>query len=292
MRKLFFLFPAVLLACLLVTGSAGAVAISAGDVRLEITDWSMFDTPAVPGGASATTSGNTWSIVRVDTISDRNGNIQWRSGDNGEFISGVVGGLKLHHVTAADGRNIVYFANDALSGTGPGYVRLFTNTGADQFIGAPGRGFEAGPNRPAAGALGTFGGSILSGTPWLFASLNQAALLADDSGLPGADGTDAYRVAVVSNTTFQTTGYLDVDRAVGIGATLDSDLGLAGSDLKMTSTVDARDPSLAVNSGWNGISAGQAFGATVPAIPEPGTILLLGSGLIGVGIYARKLRRK
>ncbi len=288
MRRLFFVFTAVLLASLFIAGPSGAVSIGAGDFRLETTDWSMLDTGS---GGSGPASNNFWSIMRVDTISDGNGNIQWRSGDNGEFISGVIGGLKLNHTTPVDGRSISYFAGDALSGTGPAYVRLFTNS-ADNFIGTPGRGFETGPNRPGAGTLGTFGGLIPSGTPWLSASFNPAALLADDSGLTGANGTDVYRVVNVSSTTLQTTGYLDVDPSAGIGSAINSGAGLAGSDLKMTSTVDKRNPLLAGSNGWNGISAGQVFGATAPAIPEPGTILLLGSGLIGIGIYAGGLRKK
>ncbi|HEX8948982.1 MAG TPA: PEP-CTERM sorting domain-containing protein [Dissulfurispiraceae bacterium] len=290
MRRLLFLFAAAAVAGLLSAGSAAALTITAGDFRLETSDWEMFDGAGLPGSTPQATN-NLWGILRVDTVSDSKGNVGWQSGNGGEFISGVFGGLHLRHVTSANGRDIAYFESDGAGGAGPAFFRLFTSS-ADQFIGASGRGFETGPNKAGAGVFGTFGGSITSGTPLLSATFNAAALLADDSGLPGADGTDVYRAAAISPTTVQSTGYLDVDPTVGIGSELNTNGQLAGADLKITATADTRDPTVAGNNGWNGISAGQVFGAKIPAIPEPATILLLGSGLVGVGIYTRRRAKK
>ena len=291
MRRLLFLFAAAAVAGLLIAGSAAALTITAGDFRLETSNWELFDSAGLPGGTPQST-GNLWGILRADTLSDSRGDVSWQSGNGGQFISGMFGGLHLQHTTTASGRDVAYFVSDGPSGAGPAYFTLFTSN-ADQFIGAPGRGFETGPNKAGAGVFGTFGGTILSGTPLLSATFNPAALLADESGLTGgASGTDVFRFTTVSPTTAQTTAYLDVDPTVGIGSALDTNGQLAGADLKITATVDTRDPAVAGNNGWNGISAGQAFGATIPAIPEPATILLLGSGLVGVGIYTRRRAKK
>ena len=287
MRNFSLVFLAVFLAGLFAAGEAGALTIEAGNLRMQTTDWSVFDTSApLPGfGAAPQGSNDFWSVLRVDNISDNNGNVTWRSGDGGQFISGVIGGMTVNH-TSVNQTTGVYFTN-ASNGSGPNYFRLFIS-GSDNSVGAAGRGFEAGPNLAGKGAFGSFGGSILSGTPWLSASFNPGALVALEAGTVsgGAVQGDKYRLVLLDPGTAQSTGFLDVDPTAGAGSLFNSNTQIAGTDIKITETIDARDPALF--GGWNGISSGQAFGAAVPVIPEPGTIILLGSGLIGIGIYTRR----
>ncbi|MBI4686727.1 MAG: hypothetical protein HY756_02960 [Nitrospirae bacterium] len=91
-----------------------------------------------------------------------------------------------------------YFSNAGLSGVGAlsgvlplPYLFAFKST-EDDFIGSLSDGYESGPGL-GLGAPGTFGGDIITGTPWLLAYLNAFDLSVDEPFPFAADGTDAFR---------------------------------------------------------------------------------------------------
>ncbi|MCK4827215.1 PEP-CTERM sorting domain-containing protein, partial [bacterium] len=323
---------------LTVASSANAMSITMGDIRMQTTDWSVFEDPVPPGANNPAASGNVWAIFRIDNIADAVGNVTWQSGDGGEYLHGVLGGLTLntnwfngtsvvpipggldtnigsdtypysplvvggtntpYHVAVA-GLGYVddewidagiahraYFAND--SDTGPGFFKIF-KSGNDDFIGTASAGYESGIGG-GLGQQGTFGGAIISGTPWLEAEFYNPLAIATSEGFQpfGADGvTDVYRADALDLTTAQSTGYLDIDRNIGEGALFDTNTMLGGADMRIESTIYLRDPN--DHYGWNGESSGQIFANVVP---EPASIMLLGSGLLGLsGIVRRRMRKK
>jgi hypothetical protein len=78
-------------------------------------------------------------------------------------------------------------------------------------------------------------------------------------------------------------GFTDFNMPPGGTGIVTFDLGGGESLLAMFNTIQA-DP----ENGWNGWSAKSIIGGTLTPVPEPATMLLLGSGLIGLAGYGRK----
>jgi len=177
-------------------------------------------------------------------------------------------------------------ADPMYPGTGMPYLFVFLSN-EDDLIGSATDAYESGPGA-GGGAYGTYGGDIITGTPFLFGNLNATALGMDELWKPfAAEGVDVFRASTVSSTTAQTRFYLDVDPTIGVGASFDTNTLIAGTDIRVDITNEFRNP--ASFKGWNSQSSGQGFANT---IPEPSTIILLGAGLLGVGFYARKRIKK
>lgn len=292
-----------------------AITINAGPFGTKYTDYTFtdFNQPEVSGLPLQSSqdpnniTGNVWgifSLTGVHTLLDGNpehnslsGVPYYSPGDDGKYYFGVYGGLTYMNGTAPGSIRL-----GAASGITP-YLQVFETTNPAVYDTSA----IAGPNVPGAGALGTFGMTIIYGadgisgtaddpTLWLDATFSPNTLSAYDALYqPG----ELELLTLSSSVTGSAEAYLDI--LGGTGAYLFQkgvfDLSgiLAGSDradLKEISDITTNfNGSVYTNPfGWTSNSQDPITG--VGAVPEPSTIILLGAGLLGVGILGRKRMKK
>jgi hypothetical protein len=187
---------------------------------------------------------------------------------------------------------------------GLGFLQLYEHT-TDNWTQA----VNEGPNIPGQGAWGTFALTILYGTDMTPGTADDPALVIDavfnpfaltasgdlDAAFPGSpSGVPPSLLRSVSNTSTQVgiIGWADV---TGLGLwdwKLDTNTLFGGSDMRMSADIfylyDVTTNVWSPVAGWPSYSVGQLEGI---GVPEPGTILLLGAGLLGVGFFMRRKKK-
>jgi hypothetical protein len=197
---------------------------------------------------------------------------------------------------------------------GLGYLKLYEHT-TDNWVQA----VSEGPNILGMGALGTFGKTILWGPDMIPGTADDPTLVVDavfnpwalgvgtnpTPGLPNPTGSGDLDAAFpgspsglppslfrsVSNTSTQVglIGWGDVTGGKWMND-MDTNTLYGGSDFRISADVYyLYDPITNVwnpVAGWPSYSVGQIQG-----VPEPGTILLLGAGLLGVGFFMRRKKK-
>jgi len=92
-------------------------------------------------------------------------------------------------------------------------------------------------------------------------------------------------ISALPDLAIQTLGYLDIVGGDMIG-TFDTNTFAEGTDVRLTGDAQLTGDTI---DGWV-VFRNQNVAAQTSAVPEPGTMLLLGAGLLGLAGYARKRR--
>ena len=184
---------------------------------------------------------------------------------------------------------------------GQSYAQMWLTTGTDPYF----TDVLAGSNPASGGALHSFGLAMQTDPTSQLAMdmvFAPGALWVDElttSGIAAAYQNEIFRAVIGSVTTrSETLGYLDV--VGGLYMEFDSNGFFAGSPLLGTlgrtdgfdvrlesSNVSILDPTNPFFlAGWDSLI--ESSSATTAAIPEPATMFLLGSGLVGLAGFARR----
>jgi len=314
MKKIVVL-TSTLIALLVFAAVGSAITINAGPFGAKFLDQTFADLnyPLVSNGAlgdhplqtAGQESGNIWGIVSMTgiyTLLDGNpennaldGVAYYTPGSDGKYYFAVYGGLNY------------------MSGSAPGetrygaasyapYLNIYETTDPTLY----GMAYLAGPNVAGAGALGTFGVNIIYGADGIASTADDPTLYLATTFSPltlaAYDvGYQAGELELITNSnsvTGSAEAYLDILGGTG-AALFETGVFPMGApafpfraDLKVISDLTQQYNVVQqrwTNSLWTTSSQDPITGV---GIPEPGTLVLLGIGLFGIGIVGKKRIKK
>jgi len=311
-KTVLFVFIALVCTFLVGVGSSWATGLQTPFVGMKYTNTTFTDfdyngvynwlnLPNHPLQNPAAESNNVWGIVALTslhTLTDNNpenNNLSipayYNDGDDSKYHFGVYGGLTIRAGTGVVPGELYL---QAAPGMTP-YMKVYELDAAN--ANAYNLDAAAGPNVAGAGLFGTFGTNIINnGTLWLDTTFSPGTLQYYSLAV---GPNDVEKIAISTSTTGKAEGYLDVTGAGLIDYLVDMDTfpfylpgaPLNRADLKIISDLTVQ---------WNGVqgwtnplwTTNSQDPVTAGVIPEPATMLLVGSGLLGLAGLSRKRFRK
>jgi len=242
------------------------IPLGTGDITFH---WVNYENRVT--GLNQTLSG----IFRLDQITDSNGNTLWNNGDLGVELTGVFSGLQV----------------TSYGGESKGSQVLFSGGELKVYEGSKNT-FD--PTKPSTASTGTL---------WLDANFVTGVDASNPNATLVSTIDQLMSTAPVGHNLMciKGTGTADLDVVGGLNyvvAALDSNTfeRLDGSglyaDLQMNNTFYILNAGVApYNHTYGGYDVYSSDPVGAYATPEPGTICLLGAGLLGLGIFGRKRMR-
>jgi len=305
MKKGILIFLVLVTGILMTVGSSWAISIPADPLGIKFIDQTFSDLkygaesrsslvnslPSHPN-QTATPSENVWGILSMQSLhilmdgqpelQNLSGDAYYSPGDDAKYYYGVFGGLTVIDMQEDE----IRLGADTTSTAGA-YLKIYEHTTS----GAYDTDWTAGPGLVAGteGHFNTFGTNITSGTLWLDTVFSPGTLANYDTGYVNGE---LELINLTTATAGSAEAYLDI-----IGGTAEhlfvknvfpfSFTGIPGTeaDLKFISDLTGQYTGGNWAGSWTASSEDPLTGI---GTPEPATMLLLGSGLIGLAGLGRK----
>lgn len=263
---------AMFLSGVMMVGNAQALDFSSSPNKLLMDGYSHL----------SATDDKLWGVFKVDSlktwdpVANSFGPTYWNEGDNGDYLSIKFGGLDVDIASGAATSGLGYFTG--------GWAELWYNdgNGIDPFLADAAAGPGADYN------AGDFALSMAAGTKLVDFEFAEDAILAHENAVvPGGafawtTPEHTFRINALTGDP-STIGYLNVTGGVD-GALFDSNFFFNQFDIFLEGSNQG-----ASYAGWN--YQANSYSALSSTVPEPGTMLLLGAGLLGLAGCAGMRRR-
>ncbi len=269
-----FLMAGVLLFAVTLATRGWALTVPAGKLTIKFLDWEVVKDPAAECGSTTCPDGDedSWGIFKVSSILQGSSTVWW-DGKDGEEVTGIFYGFDYYQVIPVDndGDSVADSYRILATGVPDGaYLEVYSDFSPD-FDETQGPGVRSGNTYPTVtdGTLlfkAQFVGGIYPSDPEVVLDISQDTTTFPTTG----DGAGYAAIVPGVGSMWQT---FDTNSFLGGNADLFVQFDFAPHTGGYGWTLDSNDP------------------VSAAAVPEPATLLLLGSGLLGVAGASRRMRR-